>query len=48
MSMFTAAEQKQLIGLFGTFTRNLAMLMNQEEGSPESFLTERESPVYNE
>ena len=31
MSMFTAEEQKQLIGLSGTFTRNLAMLMNQEE-----------------
>ena len=38
MSMFTAAEQKQLIGLSGTFTRNLAMLMNQEEGRSRKFL----------
>lgn len=30
MSMFTAGEQKQLIGLSRTFTKNLAMLVNQE------------------
>lgn len=31
MSMFTEEEQKQLIDLSRTFTRNLAMLVNQEE-----------------
>ena len=30
MSMFTAEEQKQLIDLSRTFTKNLAMLVNQE------------------
>ena len=30
MSMFTAGEQKQLIDLSRTFTKNLAMLVNQE------------------
>ena len=30
MSMFTAGEQKQLIDLSRTFTKNLAMLGNQE------------------
>ena len=30
MSMFTAGEQKQLIHLSRTFTKNLAMLVNQE------------------
>ena len=30
MSMFTAGEQKQLIDLSMTFTKNLAMLVNQE------------------
>lgn len=31
MSMFTEEEQKQLIDLSRTFTKNLAMLVNQEE-----------------
>ena len=30
MSMFTVGEQKQLIDLSRTFTKNLAMLVNQE------------------
>ena len=30
MSMFTAEEQKQLINLSRTFTKNLTMLVNQE------------------
>ena len=30
MSMFTAGEQKQLIDLSRAFTKNLAMLVNQE------------------
>lgn len=30
MSMFTAEEQRQLIDLSRTFTKNLAMLINQE------------------
>lgn len=30
MSMFTAEEQKQLIELSRTFTKNLAKLVNQE------------------
>ena len=30
MSMFTPEEQKQLIDLSRTFTKNLTMLVNQE------------------
>ena len=30
MSMFTPEEQKQLVGLSRTFTKNLAMLVNKE------------------